>query len=82
MDKQDSNQTCLLNMFPGTSLVVQWIRLCFYCGDLRSLHRELRSHMLHSTALKKKKKKKDVCYNKKPAKELSSFLVLIVHLFI
>ena len=30
----------------------------------------------------KKKKKKDVCYNEKPAKELSSFLVFIVHLFI
>lgn len=63
MDKRDSNQTCLLNMFLGTSLVVPQIRLCFYCGDLRSLLRELRSHMLRSTA--KKKKKKDVSYNEK-----------------
>ena len=42
----------------GTSLVVQWLRihLAIHRTWVQSLARELRSHMLHSSAKKKKKR--------------------------
>ena len=57
--------------FTGTSLVVQWVRLkSFQCGwgqgRVRSLVREVRSHMPFSVAKKKKFFfKKHSIYNKK-----------------
>ena len=44
--------------YTGTSLMVQWLRLCFPMqgAQVQSLVRELRSHMLNHVAKKKKKK--------------------------
>ena len=45
--------------YTGTSLMVQWLRLCFPMqgAQVQSLVRELRSHMLNHVAKKKKKKR-------------------------
>ena len=48
-----------ININPVTSVVVQWLRLCAsaQAARVRSLVRELRSHMLCSVAKNLKKKK-------------------------
>ena len=55
----------------GTSLVVQWLRLCLPMQGVQfqSLVMELRSHMAHAAKTLKRKQQKKYCKNSKDLKK-------------